>query len=159
MSAGSANNANTGSLGIQSNTFDIWGVQLEAGSVATAFQTASGSLQGELALCQRYLPAISGSYNQIWGTAYSTTGAQFSIKLPVTARVAPSGFLPSSVSTFNVGNIGFGQAAPSSMTYNTSGPDYASINAIMGSSWFTAGQGAYLQTQPNSLILFTGCEL
>jgi hypothetical protein len=54
VSAGTAYNSRTGSLGIQTNTFDIWGVQVEAGSVATAFQTATGTLQGELAACQRY---------------------------------------------------------------------------------------------------------
>jgi hypothetical protein len=42
-------------------TIDLWGVQLEAGSVASPFQTASGTLQGELALCQRY---YSKSYPQ-----------------------------------------------------------------------------------------------
>jgi len=35
-------------------TIDLWGVQVEAGNVATPFQTASGSIGGELALCQRY---------------------------------------------------------------------------------------------------------
>ena len=35
-------------------TIDLWGVQIEEGSVATAFTTASGSIAGELELCQRY---------------------------------------------------------------------------------------------------------
>ena len=38
--------------------FDTWGWQLEAGSVATAFQTATGTIQGELAACQRYYEQI-----------------------------------------------------------------------------------------------------
>jgi len=36
------------------HTIDIWGMQLEVGSTATAFQTATGTIQGELAVCQRY---------------------------------------------------------------------------------------------------------
>jgi hypothetical protein len=53
-SAGSTRDAYTGTLGIQSVTVDFWGVQVEAGSTASAFQTATGTIQGELAACQRY---------------------------------------------------------------------------------------------------------
>jgi len=42
-------------------TLDLWGVQCEAGSVATPFQTATGTIQGELAACQRY---FQKSYDQ-----------------------------------------------------------------------------------------------
>jgi len=57
-SAGSSFDARTGTLGIQNNTFDFWGVQVEAGSVATAFQTATGTLQGELAAAQRVVAGL-----------------------------------------------------------------------------------------------------
>ena len=55
MSAGSDLSVSTAPIGVQNNTFDIWGWQVESGSTATPFQTASGgSPQAELAMCQRY---------------------------------------------------------------------------------------------------------
>jgi hypothetical protein len=52
-----------------SQTIDIWGVQLEAGSVATPFTTASGTLQGELSLCMRYYQRwVDGNGNTGIGT-------------------------------------------------------------------------------------------
>lgn len=75
-------------------TIDLWGVQLEAGSVATAFQTATGTLQGELAACQRYY------YRQSWttggnvgissGISSSTTTSLVVMAHPVFMRVAPT---------------------------------------------------------------------
>ena len=99
VSAGSNFNARTGTLGIQSNTFEIWGIQAEYGSKMTPFQTASGgSPQAELAMCQRYYVRL-GAANGLLTTAYatygngyttSTTNATIAIPLPVTMRIAPT---------------------------------------------------------------------
>jgi len=92
-------------------TTEIWGAQLEAGSVATAFQTATGTIQGELAACQRYYYLTSsadGSYTQYgMGQAYSTTAAKFSVPFPVTMRIAPT----SVVATGNIGALNINNTA------------------------------------------------
>lgn len=63
-------------------TIDIWGVQLEAGSTATAFQTATGTIQGELAACQRY---YYKTYNQADAPATATTTGSVVIGFPNTS--------------------------------------------------------------------------
>jgi hypothetical protein len=93
VSAGSDFNSRTNSLGIQSNTFDIWGVQLEAGPVATPFRRNANSLEGELAACQRYYfrntaTSLFSVFGQ--GSAQSTTASRQLITLPVTMRVQPT---------------------------------------------------------------------
>jgi hypothetical protein len=94
LSAGTNFNARTGSLGIQSNTFDIWGVQVEYGSKATPFQTASGgSPQAELAMCQRYYyrnTTLAAGAAFALGSANGTRYVIGTINLPVTMRIAPS---------------------------------------------------------------------
>jgi len=74
-------------------TIDIWGVQVEDGSVATAFQTATGTIQGELAACQRYfyLHASTTANRAIGMGCYtSSTAAIVGFNLPVTMRVIPT---------------------------------------------------------------------
>jgi hypothetical protein len=94
VSAGSTFNSRTGSLGIQSNTFQIWGVQAEYGSKMTPFQTASGnSIQGELAMCQRYYFRLGGNAAyELLGYAYATntTVALAGVAVPVSMRVIPT---------------------------------------------------------------------
>jgi len=70
---------------------DIWGWQLEASNTATAFQTASGSLGGELALCQRYYYRNSSAYGSIGVTHQQTTTlAGTVVPFPVQMRTTPT---------------------------------------------------------------------
>jgi hypothetical protein len=81
------------SIGIQNNTFDFWGVQWEAGSTATPFQTASGTIEGELALCQRFYwrltPGVVSGYLLTAGNAYNATNLVPNTIFPQTMRIAP----------------------------------------------------------------------
>jgi len=75
-------------------SFYITGIQLEAGSVATPFSRTGGTLQGELALCQRYYVRFGADGNayapMAVGLMKSTTNAEVLKPLPVRMRTAPS---------------------------------------------------------------------
>jgi hypothetical protein len=77
------------------STLDIWGVQVEYGLKATPFQTASGgSIQNELAMCQRYYWRVTGGdIYASYGLAYptSTSDALAWVQFPVIMRTKPSG--------------------------------------------------------------------
>ena len=94
LSSGASAGGRYTSIGSQNATFQFWGFQMENGSTATAFQTATGTIQGELAACQRYYyrQSIASGYATLSsaGIASSTTSAKNAIKTPVTMRVAPT---------------------------------------------------------------------
>ena len=147
-----------------SATIDIWGVQVEAGSVVTAFQTASGSLGGELALCQRYLPSISGVYSPMPGFATSTTSSFTWFTFPVTPRVVPTGITVSSVSHFSLINAAISAGTPTAIAFDSfnNGVNAAglTVTTTAASPTLVQGQGVYMRiVSASGSILFTGCEL
>jgi hypothetical protein len=82
-------------LGLPNNdtfTIDTWGWQLEQANTATAFQTATGTISGELGACQRYYYplAITNIDASLTVNRTSTTTSETMIYLPVSMRSIPS---------------------------------------------------------------------
>jgi hypothetical protein len=78
----------TGTAGAN-DWFEVTGVQVEIGSVATNFTRTGGNIQGELAACQRYYyRATGGSSGQ--AIAGSTTAFEGIIPFKVPMRVTPT---------------------------------------------------------------------
>lgn len=140
FSQGSAMSPSTG-VGLQNGTFDIWGVQVEYGSKATPFQTASGgNPQQELAMCQRYY------YRNTSGTTYgafglgqtvSTDQARIPINLPVTMRTNVASLEYANVSATNASDAVV--TAPTSLTINYSGANVVLLSFAATGAFAGAG--------------------
>jgi hypothetical protein len=154
VSAGSDFNARTNSLGIQSNTFDIWGVQLEAGPVATPFRRNANSLQGELAACQRYYyrtnPGTIYNTHGI-GSTTSSTQARIFMTYPVSMRVAPT--------SIDFSNLACGIAGLTSFAVSAVSATENSNNTCLllaTSSGLPAAGGVVILTNNNNTAGFIG---
>lgn len=124
VSAGTDYNSRTGSLGIQSNTFDFWGVQVEAGSDMTTFERRPQ--QVELALCQRYFVQFNNeglastaplTGDVLVGTGSSAVGGVVRHPVPLRRTIATADVSYSNVSVDDQATAGF---AVSSMNVNQS---------------------------------------
>jgi hypothetical protein len=116
--------------------FDITGVQLEKGTVATPFEVRPYGV--ELALCQRYyyqLNASASAYTGFGlGVEASSSQVHFNMPFSVPMRVAPSaGFSNSATTTFQF-NVGGGN--PGTVNGFTVTGDACSVN--MGWFYITA---------------------
>ena len=140
------------------STIDFANWQVEAGSVATAFQTATGTLAGELQAAQRYLPAhyVGNSTLGIIGQATGTGTAYYTAPFAVQPRVAPTGITISS-GTLKAGTSTFGDGGGTGV-FNSAQLSQGQI-IVTGASGLTAGHATYIYPSATATILWTGCEL
>jgi len=123
--------------------FEITGIQLEVGSVATQFTRAGGTIQGELAACQRYYyrQTADGDVYQNFGfgmVTNTTTSARIQISNPVTMRVKPTSI---DFATLRTADYGAGYAV-SAVTFGETG---------IYSNWLTVTMAAGTAYRPVAL--------
>jgi hypothetical protein len=142
-------------------TFDFWGVQLEQGSTTTAFQTATGTIQGELAACQRYYWQTGLRASRTFGVAQfvnSVDGLAF-VALPVTMRVNPSNSV-SAATDFEVINAGGTSAiALTAISFGEQSVDGFTANLTTASGMTTGQASIWRSKSAGNATLKVSAEL
>ena len=134
-------------------------VQLELGSVATAFTKTGGTIQGELAACQRYYYlAVSGNTLPI-ASAFSNSASLMRsvVPFPVPMRVNPS-LVAASGTSYYMYRSAAADDLFNSLTIGDAGTTCTSVfnNTEIAS---TSGQGGYILTNNASASVAFSAEL
>jgi hypothetical protein len=140
-------------------TIDLWGIQLEAGSVATPFTTNTANPQAELAACQRYFQIMSGPGSGVIGSKNNGTTTYFIVPLKVNMRAAPS-MTSSAVGELALSALNGSTTYPAtSFSTNRSSPWSASFGLTQNTSDGTAGSAGILLIDSGSGWVAFSAEL
>ena len=129
----------------------VTGFQLELGSIVSQFARAGGTIQGELAACQRYYwrNTPGAAYGvQTFGATYTTNVAFCGVIPPVTMRVAPTSVDYSNLQVFDpVANASY---AVSSLSLASATIGSMNIGIEATASGATAGRPSFIRNNNNT---------
>ena len=131
-------------------TPDIFGVQVEAGSVATPFKPNSPNLALERQTALRYLHATGGTAYEYHATAIAgnTTTALVTINLKTILRTSPAGVEYANLALYD-GASTFISLTNLTMNYGGSGSGQVALTATVASG-LTAGKAYWLLNNNNA---------
>ena len=137
-----------------SDYIEMTGFQIERGVTPTAFKRAGGTIQGELAACQRYYYRQGGDdVYQVFGIGIfnSATQAAVNVVLPVQMRIAPTVVEFASLA---LSDSTSGTTAITGLSFSRYSKTFVCMSAT-GSSGWTAYRPAVL-TANNSSSAYVG---
>jgi len=145
-----------------SATFQITGVQLEVGSVATPFEHRSYG--EELLACYRYyyklFPEISGSYCSGSIYAYSTANAVGNGMFPVKMRIAPTAIEISAATDWDLNKLSGYNRDVTGLTWgNTTNSQFYNLNYECSSNDLTSATIHYLKSANANAYIAWSAEL
>jgi hypothetical protein len=151
----------TGTAGAN-DYYEVTGVQIDIGSVALPFRTYAGTIQGELAACQRYFVNFIPSTAD-YGTvismfqAVSTTAAKGGLQFPVPMRTSAS-LTFSTAGNFTLANSAYTPIGVSSISYAVANSTSCRIDMSVASG-LVAGNATALSGNNANLLAQASAEL
>ena len=135
--------------------YEITGIQVEAGSVATPFSRNAGTIQGELAACQRYywrFTAAAGGANYLC-LGRTTTQVDVEIQHPVQMRTSPTALEYGG--TTDISDINIAGYNTTSLSFANASVLFASIRANIGQASLAQGKTYVFGVQTSAYYGFS----